>query len=29
MIGDVQYVNEVAGSVDPSGLYVLYEFVSG
>ena len=29
MIGDVQYVNDVAGSVVPSGLYVLYEFVSG
>src|SRR5437868_438810 len=29
MIGEVQYVNDVAGSVDPSGLYVLYEFVSG
>jgi hypothetical protein len=29
MIGDVQYVNEVAGSVEPSGLYTLYEFVSG
>jgi hypothetical protein len=29
MIGEVQYVKEVAGSVEPSGLYVLYEFVSG
>src|SRR3954463_14367889 len=28
MIGDVQYVKDVAGSVDPSGLYVLYEFDS-
>src|SRR5262249_16846640 len=29
MIGDVQYVNDVAGSVEPSGLYVLYEFDTG
>jgi hypothetical protein len=29
MIGEVQYVKDVAGSVEPSGLYVLYEFVSG